>query len=88
MKNEIYKEIALQVGGSHYPEVGGDLLEKFGDLLLEKIIEVVENTPQTHAYTTYDKGLIESTIGKSVNHVRQTFDKPLIRKLPQENRSM
>lgn len=30
MKNPVFKEIALAVGGAHYPEVGGELLEKFG----------------------------------------------------------
>lgn len=85
---QVYKEIALQAGGSHYPEVGGDLLEKFADLLLEKAIEVVENTPQTHAYTTFDKGLISATIDKSANELREKFQIPLIRKMPHENRSM
>ncbi len=30
MKNRRLRNIALSVGGAHYPEVGGELLEKFG----------------------------------------------------------
>lgn len=82
---EIIKELALRAGGSHYPEVGGYLLEKFADLLLEQVIEVVENTPTTHAYTTYDKGVIDSTIEKSVKEIREKFSLPLKRKLPHES---
>ena len=82
MNKEIFKEIALQAGGSHYPEVGGELLEKFSDMLIEKVIEAVENTPTTHAYTTYDKGLIDSTIDKCVQQIRKEFDIPLIYKAP------
>lgn len=70
------------MGGSHYPEVGGELLEKFGDMLIERVIEAVENTPTTHAYTTYDKGLIVSTIDKCVNQIRKEFDIPLTYKVP------
>lgn len=29
------KELALQAGGSHYPEVGGELLQKFAELLIK-----------------------------------------------------
>lgn len=34
--NEKIKELALQAGGSHYPEVGGKLLEKFAELLIKE----------------------------------------------------
>jgi hypothetical protein len=34
------KEIALQVGGSHYPEVGGELLEKFAHAVVKECCEV------------------------------------------------
>jgi len=85
---QIYKEIALEAGGSHYPEVGGDLLEKFAELLVERVIQAVEKTPTTHAYTTYDKATIDATIDKCVSQIRKEFEIPLIRKMPHENRSM
>ena len=37
MNKKIY-EIALQTGGSHYPEVGGKLLERYTQLLLKECI--------------------------------------------------
>jgi hypothetical protein len=38
-----YHRIALEVGGSHYPNVGGLLLEKFGDHLLNSVIHKIQN---------------------------------------------
>ena len=37
--NEKIKELALQAGGSHYPEVGGKTLEKFAELLIKECYE-------------------------------------------------
>ena len=31
-----YHDIALAAGGSHYPSVGGRLLEQFGQLVVER----------------------------------------------------
>lgn len=41
MKQHKYHDIALMAGGSHYPAVGGQLLQKFGDLLIESVIEEI-----------------------------------------------
>jgi hypothetical protein len=70
---DIYKEIALQAGGSHYPEVGGELLEKFADLLLKEVIKTVESTPKHCAYTTHDLGTVDCTIIKIVETVKDKF---------------
>lgn len=88
MNKEIFKEIALQAGGSHYPDVGGATLEKFAELLIEACVDAVENTSTTHAYTTFDKSIIDATIAKSAQAIRDKFGVSLIRKLPHENRSM
>ena len=37
--NEKIKELALQAGGSHYPDVGGKTLEKFAELLIKECYE-------------------------------------------------
>ena len=71
---EIYKQLALQAGGSHYPDVGGDLLEKFAELLVKECIDVVGKTPTTDACTTFDLGLIEGTIDKSIKQLKQRFE--------------
>lgn len=88
MKNKIYEEIALQAGGSHYPDVGGSTLETFAELLIEECIKAVENTNTHHAYTTFDKDMIDSTISKCSQSIRDRFQLPLVRKMPHENRSM
>jgi hypothetical protein len=40
MKNPKFYDIALAVGGSHYPGVGGDLLEKFATELVKQCAEI------------------------------------------------
>jgi hypothetical protein len=72
MKQKIY-DIALQAGGSHYPGVGGDTLQKFADIMLEECIKVVQDTPTHCAYTTHDLGVVQCTIQKSVDALREYF---------------
>lgn len=38
--NERIKELALQAGGSHYPDVGGKTLEKFAELIIKETLQV------------------------------------------------
>jgi hypothetical protein len=41
--NERIRELALQAGGSHYPEVGGELLQKFSELLIKDCASKVKH---------------------------------------------
>ncbi len=41
--NEKIKELALQAGGSHYPDVGGKTLEKFAELIIRECAAQVDN---------------------------------------------
>ena len=41
--NERIKEIALQAGGSHYPDVGGKTLEKFAELIIQECLNICED---------------------------------------------
>lgn len=43
IKNPKLYEIALQTGGSHYPDVGGDLLEKFANNIIKECCQKLEN---------------------------------------------
>jgi hypothetical protein len=54
------KELALQAGGSHYPEVGGKTLEKFAELL---VIECAELFTMTFTDEQYQRR-IDKTIKK------------------------
>ena len=86
MNKEKFKEIALQAGGSHYPDVGGATLDKFADLLIEACINAVENTNTHHAFTTFDKSMIDDTIAKCSQNIRDTLGVSLKREIPHENR--
>lgn len=48
MMNEQIKQIALQVGGSHYPSVGGKNLEKFAELIIAECVKII--TPDGSDY--------------------------------------
>jgi hypothetical protein len=41
IKQEYY-DLALETGGSHFPEVGGSLLSTFGDLLVKECIQIAK----------------------------------------------
>ena len=73
MKSKI-KDIALEVGGSHYPEVGGRLLEEFAEQIIKECIAAVQATDRTHVCTTYDLGLVVETISRSVNSIKERFN--------------
>jgi hypothetical protein len=40
MKNHKFIELALEAGGSHYPETGGQLLEKFAELVVRECANI------------------------------------------------
>jgi hypothetical protein len=37
-----YHDIALAAGGSHYPDVGGRLLEQFGQLVVQRCMALAD----------------------------------------------
>lgn len=45
MTRKRYEQIALETGGSHYPEVGGKNLENFADALVRQICAHILATP-------------------------------------------
>lgn len=74
MKNKI-KEIALQAGGSHYPEVGGELLQKFADLVVAECIDAIEKSDmRSLVYTTFDKGMADSIKAINVKSITSRFE--------------
>lgn len=58
--NPKIKELALQAGGSHYPEVGGETLEKFAELVVRECAELF---PMTFTDEQYQRR-IDKTILK------------------------
>ena len=43
MMNKRIKELALQAGGSHYPEVNKETLEKFAELIIRECAAQVDS---------------------------------------------
>ena len=40
--NPVYHDIALAAGGSYYPDVGGRLLEQFGQLVVQRCMALAD----------------------------------------------
>ena len=55
----VFYDIALQAGGSHYPSVGGQLLEHFGRLVAERCRELADPASAERIAQEFglDKGL-------------------------------
>ena len=73
MKQKIHN-LALQAGGSHYPTVGGDNLQKFAELLIEECIQVIKDTPLHCTNTTFQEGIVRCTISQSVKALQEHFE--------------
>ena len=46
---------------------------KFGDLIVQECIKIVQETPKHCAYTTYDLNVVQCTIDKSVDLLKSKF---------------
>lgn len=73
--NKRIKELAEQQGltGPNYL-ISSQELEKFADALIQECIVAVKQTNTHHALTTYDQNLIQATISKSVEAIRNHFE--------------
>jgi hypothetical protein len=73
--NEKVKHIMEKVG-LHNPlnkEVTDKELDFFATAIVEACMDAVKQTDIRHAYTTYDKDLIDTTINKSIKSIKKTF---------------
>jgi len=71
---KVYHDIALQVGGSHYPEVGGELLEKFGEMVVQRCIDILETGDYRNStYTTFDKTFNPRIVQQCINNIKENF---------------
>lgn len=74
MKIQI-KKLALEAGGSTYPEVGGNNLSKFSDLLIKDVLDQINNAPTQHcALTTYDADITKCVVEKITKHIKAHYD--------------
>lgn len=71
---KVFEEIALEVGGSHYPAVGGNLLEKFGEMVVQKCIDVLESGDyRATTCTTFDAAFNPAVVKQCVSNIKETF---------------
>ena len=47
---------------------------RFGKLVIDECIDAVEHTNMHHAYTTFDKDMVETTIAKSIMSIKERFN--------------
>jgi len=74
--NEEFKRIADSVGANTDTSgrwVNSTGFEKFADALVSECIAVVENTGKQCAFTTFDLGVVNCTIAKSVEAIKEKF---------------
>lgn len=50
MNEELYKKLALEAGGSHYPDVGGQTLRYFMKLVVLECVDIVKPSRHHEAY--------------------------------------
>jgi hypothetical protein len=74
MNKDLIKKFQLQAGGSHYPSINPDMQLSFARQIVEECIDAVRNTDTRHAHTTFDKGLIEATVERSIKSIKERFD--------------
>jgi hypothetical protein len=69
--NERIKEIALQAGGSHYPDVGGKTLELFASLLIKECVDIIENL--TPGYDDYRNQIEDAFRRDCITNINYRF---------------
>lgn len=71
---KIFEEMALQVGGSHYPEVGGELLQKFGEMVVQRCIDIIRSGDyRDSTFTTYDQTFNPRIIEQCITNIKNSF---------------
>lgn len=76
--NERIQELVEQAG---FVDKGNNITaylnfdhEKFAELIVRECLTVIsEKTDRTHIYTTFDRGLVEGTIERSMKAVKKHF---------------
>ena len=73
---EQFKELALEAGGSFFPDVNSTQLEKFGELVVQKCVKVIDdNIPvldHNEMQEDYAKGYNNAMIN-CIYYIREHF---------------
>lgn len=72
--SEKIKELIIKAGtDSSGKWMRVDQAETLAELIVKECLTAIDNTNKHHAHTTFDLGLIENTIAKSRESVKQHF---------------
>ena len=55
-------------------EYDREAILRFGKLVIAECIVAVEQTDTRHAYTTFDKDLVDTTVDKCVKSIKERFN--------------
>lgn len=71
--NKLLKELSLQAGGAHYPEINPQLQSAFAKMIIKECIKAVQRTDRGLARTSYDHSVVEGTIQQSIKSINEHF---------------
>lgn len=66
-------KLALEAGGSHYPDVNRQQLEQYTRLVIADCLNAVETVNSAHVRTTFDKTAHEATISDAARAIKMRF---------------
>lgn len=71
--NQKVHDIALAVGGSHYPSVNPELHKQMVKAVLEECMSAIDSADHSHVHTTFDKDQYLSAIEKIKQSINKRF---------------
>lgn len=66
-------ELALQAGGSHYPNVNRVHLDAYTKLVINECIASLADTAKPHVATTFDNAQFISTLAYAEKAIKERF---------------
>jgi hypothetical protein len=66
-------QLALEVGGSHYPNVNPQLHRQLVRLVVDECLSAVDSASRRHVYTTFDVGQHEASLESAKKAINERF---------------
>jgi hypothetical protein len=66
-------DIALEVGGSHYPAVNPDLHKQMVRAVIDECVRAIDSAKRTNVYTTYDNDMHTGMVEKIKQSINERF---------------
>jgi hypothetical protein len=66
-------QLALEVGGSHYPNVNPQLHRRLVKLVVDECLSAVDTASRRHVYTTFDLGQHEASLESVKKAINERF---------------